>query len=276
MRLGGPVRLDGDDFERYARDHAERGYTAALCPDALHADDERAARRFADVMADHGLVVAEVGAWSNPMSADPAERRQAIAHIVERLRLADLIGARTCVNIVGSKGGLHWFSPTPAGYDDGFFREAVDVTRYVIDEAKPVRTTYSVEMMPYCFLDCAEEYLRFMQAVRRPALAVHMDVCNAVNTPRRLYGSAGFVRHTFGLLGERIVSCHLKDLTLRQDAVTVRFDEVRIGDGDMDMVAVVGCIRALPHDVPAMLEHLDSDEDYRVAAERVRRLMRMS
>ena len=59
------------------------------------------------------IVIAEVGAWSNPISPDEGTRQQAIRHCQEQLALADRVGARCCVNIAGSR------SPDWAGPDAG-------------------------------------------------------------------------------------------------------------------------------------------------------------
>ncbi len=50
-----------------------------------------------------GIIIAEVGAWSNPMSTDPEEARAALAKCQTQLALAEEIGARCCVNISGSR-----------------------------------------------------------------------------------------------------------------------------------------------------------------------------
>ena len=48
-------------------------------------------------------VVAEVGAWSNPLSPDETTRTAAVELCKRRLALADRVGARCCVNIAGSR-----------------------------------------------------------------------------------------------------------------------------------------------------------------------------
>ena len=49
-------------------------------------------------------------------------------------------------------------------------------------------------------------------AENRPAFGVHLDVCNAVNSPRHFYNNANLIRDCFQKLGQWIVSCHAKDL----------------------------------------------------------------
>ena len=71
MRLGGPIFAKTDTPESWAEAVATAGYKAAYCPVGPEADSDTvhayaAAARKADI------VIAEVGAWSNPLSPDPA------------------------------------------------------------------------------------------------------------------------------------------------------------------------------------------------------------
>src|SRR5258707_9077400 len=112
MRLGGPIFVKAGDPDSWIAAHRELGYRAAICPvgPSTPADTiaayERAARQ-ADI------VIAEVGAWSNPISHDSAERTKAIEHCQRHLALADKIGALCCVNIAGSRGEK-WDGPDPS------------------------------------------------------------------------------------------------------------------------------------------------------------------
>ena len=51
------------------------------------------------------VVIAEVGAWSNPLSPDAETRQKAIAKCQAKLALAERIGAHCCVNITRLAGG---------------------------------------------------------------------------------------------------------------------------------------------------------------------------
>ncbi|MDR1826008.1 MAG: TIM barrel protein [Bifidobacteriaceae bacterium] len=270
MRLGGPVLYQGHDPVAYAEAHVALGYRAAYAPDWVTLEDPAQAQAVARELAARDIVLAEVGAWCNPLSNDPATRQAAIGLMTDRLRLADLMGARTCVNVLGTKGHDNWYGPDAAGYSQAFFDEAVALTQHLVDTVQPANTTLSLEMMPYYFLDGPEEYLRFLAAVDRPQVAAHMDLCNSINSPRRYYGITQWIEHTFDLLGDRIITCHLKDLRLNPEPYSVRFDEVRIGLGEVDYAALIGAIERLDPDMPGMLEHLETAEDYAAAAAIVR------
>ncbi len=275
MRLGGYVFYEGKDPEGYALAHVAKGFKAAVCPWWLSGDNPEEIEKFKAAMKKHDIRIAEVGAWCNPLDPNPEVAEKNIQYMIERLRLAEALEADTCVNILGSKNKDCWDGPCREGYSEEFFDEAVAVMRRVIDAVNPVHTRLSFEMMPFYFLDGPEEYLRFLEAIDRPATGVHLDICNTMNNPRRLYNNAEFIRHTFDLLRDRIVTLHLKDIRLKPNSGVAEFEEVLVGEGDIDYLTLLTEIKKLPADTPAMLEHLETEEEYDRAAEAVRRFEAM-
>jgi len=270
MRLGAPVFYNGRDPEEFALAHLNKGYKAGLCPDYLTVDRPEEIEAYKASCARHDVVIAEVGAWCNPMSPDKDEARKNIEYIINKLRLADALGAKTCVNILGTSYTGNWFGPDKDCYSPEFFKKAVETVRYIVDAVKPKNTKYSLEMMPYCFLDSPEEYLRFLDAVNREEVGVHLDLCNCINNPRLLYNNSEFIRRSFELLGKDILSIHMKDIRLNPDHTTAVFEEVLIGTGELDYLTLMEEIAKLPEDVPCILEHLSTEEEYDMAAKNLR------
>ena len=275
MRLGGYVFYNGTDPEEYALAHVAKGFKAAVCPWWLQADNQEQIEAFKAAMKKHDIRIAEVGAWCNPMDPNPEMAEKNIQYMIERLRLAELLEADTCVNILGSKNKDCWDGPCKEGYSEEFFKEAVAVMQRVIDAVNPVHTKLSFEMMPFYFLDGPEDYLRFLAAVDRPATGVHLDICNTMNNPRRLYNNTEFIRHTFQLLGEHVVTLHLKDIRLKPNSGVAEFEEVLIGEGNIDYLTLLAEINKLSPEIPAMLEHLETEEEYDRATAAVRRFESM-
>lgn len=267
MRLGGPVFPKDLEPEAWARRVRELGYRAAYCPVGTDADDATVAAYVRAAQA-HDVVIAEVGAWSNPISPDAETARAAIALNQERLALADRVGARCCVNIAGSRGEK-WDGPHPANLTNDVFDLVVQTVRAIIDAVQPKRTYYTLETMPWVFPDSADSYARLLVAIDRPRFAVHLDPVNIVSSPQRYYNTTALLNECFDKLGPAIRSCHAKDIRL-STALTVHLDEVRPGLGGLDYVTYLKRLNMLDPDTPLMLEHLPSEEEYAAAAGHIR------
>ncbi|MBS1871832.1 MAG: sugar phosphate isomerase/epimerase [Acidobacteria bacterium] len=270
VRLGGPIFLKSDDPAELAREHRKLGYSAAYCPAVKPGDRERIAA-IEKAFAAENVVIAEVGAWVNLLDPDPDKRAKNLAYVAERLALADAIGARCCVDIAGSYDDKVWYGPHPDNLSRKFFDATVENCRKLIDQAKPTRTKFTVEMMGWNIPDGPDSYLRLIKAVDRKAFGVHMDVCNGINCPTRFYENAAFIKECFAKLGQWITSCHAKDLSWITE-LNVHFQEVIPGRGKVDYAAYLNCVAALPVDAPLMLEHLKTAEEYAEGAAYIRKV----
>ncbi len=270
IRLGGPVFHHTDDPEEWAEEHRRLGYRAAYCPEDPLVSDAPARRALQAALSRRDIVLAEVGAWVNPFDPNPAQRRENCRYIAERLALADELGARCCVDIVGAVDAPRWDAASAAGYSEEFFDAVVETFRAIIDSVAPTRTAMAFEAMPYNFLDGPAEYERLLRAINRPGqVGVHVDLCNMITDARRYFGSAELARSVFERLGPLVRSVHLKDLALDDLGATVKFHEVMPGTGGVDLEAYLRCAASLP-DCPVMLEHLEGEAAYDTAREAVR------
>ena len=267
MRLGGPVFEKWAGPQEWAEAVKRLGYRAAYCP-LGDAKDAALVAAYAQAARKADIVIAEVGAWSNPLGPNEEEGRKAVALCKERLALAEQIGARCCVNITGSRGP-RWDGPHPLNLTQETFDMVVACTRDIIDAVQPRRTVYSLETMPWMYPDSPDSYLALLKAVDRKALGVHFDPANLLCSPQRFYASGALIREFFEKLGPHIRSCHAKDIAI-SDRMTTHLDEVRAGTGGMDYEAFLRGADALSPDLPVMLEHLPNAEEYDKAAGFVR------
>jgi sugar phosphate isomerase/epimerase len=267
MRLGGPLFADCSDPERWIAALKQARYTAAYCP-VDHAACDDVVRLYAEAAQKAHVVIAEVGAWSDPLHPNEQKRREARDLCKARLTLADRIGARCCVNIAGSRGE-QWDGPHPDNLTQGTFDLIVAAVREIIDAVKPTRTYFTLETMPWMYPDSPDSYVRLLQAIDRPRFAVHLDPANLLCSPQRYFGNADLIRECFAKLGPHIRSCHAKDIALSSKLMT-HLDEVRPGLGGMDYHVYLKEINKLEPDAPLMLEHLATEGEYTQAAEFVR------
>jgi sugar phosphate isomerase/epimerase len=270
VRLGGPLFGTFNDPDSWTKAHQKLGYRAAYCPLQTDAASDlitvyETAARKADI------VIAEVGAWSNPLSPDTAMAQQAFKKCVDSLALAEAIGANCCVNISGSKNPTQWSGPHKDNLTDATFEQIVDVTRRIIDEVKPRRTYFTLEFMPWSYPDSVDSYLKILKAVDRKQCAVHLDPMNIIVSPRAYFDNGALIKDCFKRLGPHIRSCHGKDIILREDVYTPQLVECRPGLGQLDYRTYLMELSKLK-DIPLMLEHLPSAEEYEKAATYVRKV----
>lgn len=257
LRLGGPIFLKSDDPAELAREHRRLGYSAAYCPQVKVAEAERV-KAIERAFAAENVVMAEVGAWRNMLEADEWKRRENLDYVIERLALAEAVGARNCVNIAGSLNPKQWDGPDVRNLSREFFDATVENCRKVIDAVKPRRTKFTIEMMGWSLPDSADAYVRLFKAVARPGFGVHVDICNIINSPERYYHNTEIINEVFRKLGRWVCSCHAKDL----HGKNVHFAETVPGRGGLDYRAYLSNIASLPFEIPLMLEHLSTPEEY--------------
>lgn len=268
VRLGGPLFDTIDSPEAWIAALRKEGYRAAYCPLKTDASPE-VINAYSSAAGKADIVIAEVGAWSNPLSADPSVAQQAFKRCVDSLALAEAIGANCCVNISGSKNPEHWAGPHKDNLSEATFDQIVEITRKIIDEVKPTRTYFTLEFMPWIHPDSVGSYLRIIKAVNHKQFAVHMDPVNIINSPKAYYTNGMLIKDCFKKLGSRIRSCHGKDIILKENVYSTQLEECRPGLGQLDYRAYLKELSKLK-DIPLMLEHLPSAQEYEKAASFVR------
>jgi sugar phosphate isomerase/epimerase len=244
-----------------------RAFRAAYWPLDDDADPDTV-RAYADAAAAADIVIAEIGAWSNPISPDEATRAAALELCRRRLELADRVGARCCVNLAGSRSE-EWMGPHPDNLSRDTFALIVDTVREIIDAVEPQRTFYSLEPMPWTLPDSADSYLELMAAIDRRQFAVHFDSTNLINSPAKFYDHVGLLRECFAKLGPYIKCCHAKDITLANE-LTVHLAEAIPGRGALDFRVLLTEMDRLDPDTPILVEHLGEAHQYAAAVAHIR------
>ena len=268
VRLGGPVFDPYEDPGEWIRLLKKSGYRAAYCPVKPGADPELV-RAYKDAASKHDIVISEVGAWSNPVDPDQDKAEKALQMCIEGLELADRIGARCCVNISGSRNEQYWAGPHKDNYSPEVFDLVVEITRKIIDAVKPKQSHFALEAMPWAIPDSTDSYLSLLKAIDRPQFGVHLDPVNMIRSPREYFNNGALIRDMFSRLGPHVVSCHAKDIILREDNYIPQLDELRAGLGKLDYAVYLQEIAKLG-DVPLMMEHLENAEAYDRAANHIR------
>ncbi|WP_156342977.1 sugar phosphate isomerase/epimerase family protein [Devosia sp. A16] len=267
IRLGGHgLSVDSEDPYAFARAHRAFGYGAAYVPE-VSLDDRDRLTAIEAAFAAENVVLAEIGIWRNLVSPDDAVRKANLGYAVERLAIADAVGAGCAVSYIGSFRAGTDYAPAAENMRPEAFDACVETVRYLLDTVKPTRAKFALEMMQYSLPDSVDSYVELIRAVDRPMFGAHFDPVNLIMTPRVYFDNGALIRECFDKLGQWVVSCHAKDIKLHHQAA-LHLDEVQIGEGALDYRTYLGELARMPREVPLMLEHLKGD-DYAVARDRI-------
>lgn len=263
MRLGGFYSAErAEDLEPLCERLDRHGLSAIPAPNRLGemSDDECVA--FGEAARSLGLVIGETGMWENLMTSDQDRRAERIEHVRALLRKAELMGCGCVISLVGSgHPSDSMLAPDAAmltAEGAAAFREVV---LRILDGLDLERTVYAIEPWRTTFFYQPEDIRAFLDDVGHPRLRVHLDLVNMVSR-RSYFDTAGLAERTFSLLADRIVGAHLKDLRWIHEHMQIRWDEVMVGNGVMDLEAYVGGLAGLDPELPCFCEHLSTEEDY--------------
>lgn len=268
MYLGISSSLEHGSPEEWANKHKALGLKTVVFPVCCD-DGEETIMAYKKAADEVGLTIAEVGVWRNTLAAAPDERKRWIDYAIRQLRMADAIGAACCVNVVGTPYGARW----DGGYRDNFSKElwdmAVGMIRQVIDAVRPVHAKFCIESMPWMIPSSPDEYLRLIEDVDRSEFGTHLDVVNMITSPRRYFYNDDFLEECFQKLHGTIVSCHLKDILLKQE-YTFQLQECACGEGTLDIERYARLANAEDNRMPMIIEHLTTDEEYEASVRYVK------
>ena len=260
MLLGISSCLNHTSPEDWAAKHKALGLKSINFPvDYLSGEETYMAyKRAAD---EAGLIIAEVGIWRNTLAADPEERAKWIDYAIGQLKMADKIGAICCVNVVGTPYGPRWDGGYRDNFSEDLWQQAVKMIQQIIDTANPQHTKFSIESMPWMIPSTPDEYLRLIKDVNRPQFGAHLDVVNMITSPDKYFFNDCFLKECFTKLKGQIISCHLKDIHLKEE-YTFQLQECACGEGSLDLELYAQLAAEENPNMPMIIEHLNTDEEY--------------
>jgi sugar phosphate isomerase/epimerase len=266
IRLGGPIPGKFNDPAEWVRAVKKLGYSAAYCP-VQPGTPEELISAYRTEAGRNNIIIAEVGVWNNMLHDDEKLRKENLKKNMEALHLADQIGAGCCVNISGARGEV-WDGPYSGNYTKDTFDLIVETVRSIIDQVRPVKASYTLEPMPYMLPDSPDTYLDLIRAIDRKQFAAHLDPVNMISSPQRYFNNAAFLKECFQKLGPYLKSIHAKDIIILPK-LTVHLEERRPGLGALDYQVFLKEATRFK-DIPFMMEHLETQDEYLQAARYIR------
>lgn len=268
MRLGVSTSFDTSSAEKWVHDHKTLGCETVVFPLSCN-DDKSKIKEFVAAAKENDLTIAEVGIWKNTLAADLEEREKYIKYAIAQLQLADEIGAACCVNVAGTPHGERWDGGYANNFDAKTRKDIISMVQRIIDEVKPTNTKFTLEPMPWMVPADPDDYIRLLNEVEREEFGVHLDVINMVTSPQKYFFLDDFLDECFDKLGNKICSCHLKDVVLLPD-YTFCLKECACGEGVLNIKKYASLATKVHPDMPMIIEHLTSDEAYRESFQYVR------
>ena len=259
MKFGTSSPLKHKSPQQWAEQQITLGCTAVVFPLDCTAP-QKLIDEYKKAAEDYDILIAEVGIWRNALSENTVEREKNTNYCIEQLQLADYLNARCAVNVAGAFGE-RW----DGGYRENFSKEAreqtVRMVQHIIDSAKPQNTYFTLEPMPWMIPTGPQDYLKLIEEVDREHFAVHLDIINMINSAERYFHAEEFIDECISLLKDRIRSCHIKDIHLKQE-YTLQLEECAPGNGEFPLKHYLDKINEVDINMPVILEHLSTDREY--------------
>lgn len=263
MRLGGwyfPQSID--EMEPMLDDLDAHGLSAILAPFDFDKWRPDACAAFGAAARGAGLVVGEMGFWENLMTDDADLRARRIAKVRAMLKAADAMGCLSIVTLVGTKDPSdRALAPHAYMYTDDCRHEFREVVLRILDGLELRTTKYIIEPWHNTFFYQPADIRAFIDSVDHPSFGLHLDQMNMVGQ-HNIYRTTELINETFDLLAPFVVSVHLKDIRCDATHMFLKYDEVLIGDGEMDYETYLRRLAALPSDTPCYCEHLASEAEH--------------
>ena len=251
-----------DDFDDITPQLDRYGLSAIGAPWALwnRSLDECAA--FGERARKLGIMVGEASFNDNLMVADQALVNQRINDIRRGLRNADAMQCRTLHILPGTKdpaGGM--LTPHPVMFTDAYKAELREVVLRIMDGLDLQHTRFLIEPFNHSFFYQPEDIREFFDAVDHPRVGFQMDVVNMIAMDT-YFDTTSLIHRTFDLLGDFVYSSHVKDMQWDHGHLTLKWDEVLIGQGTLDLATYLQRLDELDPETPCYCEHLPDEASY--------------
>ena len=266
---GDPAQIT-PEIARTIRGHGYVGTTVRVAA-PLEAD-EAALRRAGKTLRDAGVEVVQCNPqYEMLVDPDDGTRRLGVRQLQAAARCATWLGAHNTYIRPGSLSPLGPWRPYPGNNHLATIERLMVSLREVVKAGEQEGVPYAIEGAAVSPLDTPERVRDVLEAVDSPMLGFNADPVNFVRTLDDLYDNAALTNKLFDLCSRWIICAHVKDIDYVSQ-LTVRLEEVPLGEGAFDQVTFARRFDAICPDGYFMLEHL-RDEQYPAAKANVDRVL---
>lgn len=234
--------------------------------------DEAALRRAGETLRGEGVEVVQCNPqYEMLVHPDDAIRRLGIRQLQAAARCAALLGAENTYVRPGSLSPHGPWRPHRGNNHLRTIERLVASLREVVKAGEDAGVPYAIEGAAVSPLDTPERVRDVLEAVDSPALKLNADPVNFIRSLDELYDNAALTNKLFDLCGRWVVCAHVKDLDYVSQ-LTVRLEEVPLGEGAFDQVTFARRFDRICPNGYFMLEHL-RDAEYPAAKANLDRVL---
>lgn len=138
------------------------------------------------------------------------------------------------------------------------FREVV---LGILDAVDLNTTHYVVKPWSNTFFYRPQTIREFIACVGHPRFGVHLDPASMINHDS-FFKTTELIHVAFDLLADSAWSVHPKDIRWDFTHTFMKWDEVQVGEGVMDIDTLIKQAALLPDDTPCFCDNLATEEEY--------------
>lgn len=205
-----------------------------------------------EAFRDHGVQIAVLGCYINPVNPDDAARGELLRFFKDHLRFVGDMGG----SLVGLETGTPNvdYAPDPNTGSEETFQALVRSIAELVETAEALGVKVAVEGVVSHTISTPEKMKRLIDEIRSPAMVVIHDPVNFINADN-FEDEARFIEEPFQLYGDRIAIIHAKDYTVKDG----EYKQVATGLGQLDYSRLCGIIAKDKPGISVLLE--DSGPD---------------
>lgn len=212
------------------------------------------ARMIRQKLDQHGIHVAVLGCYINPVHPDEDKRTMEINRFIEHMKYARIIGA----DMVGTETGRYDpdMKVVPYTYTEGCYQRFLDSMRRIVSAAEKLGVTVGVEAVHNHTLCTPEMMRRFLDDIDSPCVEAILDPVNLIGA-QDWENQDAVMERALRLYGDRISAVHVKDFVMVEGSPKF----AHVGDGLFHYEPVLQYLKEKKPYVAMLLEN-SSPERY--------------
>lgn len=211
------------------------------------------AHMLAGKLKEHGIHVAVLGCYINPVDPDERKRQAAVAKFIEHLKYAKIIGA----DMVGTETGRYStdFQVVPETYTEACYQRLLESMKEIVDAAEKLGVIVGVEAVHDHTLYSPDMMRRFLDDIDSHNVEAILDPVNLIGA-KDYKNQDEVIGRAISLYGDRVTMMHVKDFRM----VDGKPQFEHIGEGLFDYKKVLSWAK---HEKPYLTMLLENSKPER-------------